>query len=1010
MKLWGSRLSFHPVGVPNKSSFFRRIRNVLLAIVGVFLLVLLEPHLFRSVVTEGVVLQAARHSVPLQIGATEGSLFEPILFRDVQFTTSRAAVVSKVSIRSAKVAFSWRTLVRQWGRGFFSRLTLDTVKAEVSLQPYARETGPEPTPAQVQLQSQSWLPAPAQTEVFNSNFVFHLGNRTVAFEDVRFTVSSLKKGVIGIEKLTFEQGRLRRSFTVLRGTTAIQDARLRLANINISDGVLLKSLSCDLEEMARGALQVDFDFAAFGGSLRGELLNTSNNRLPLYETVGYFSNISVEALGKFLGAPEKTGGVIKEGKFTFRGSLHELENATVSTRFEATDFRWGARQWNSLVLGATVVNRRVQIPELELQQAHNSLRLKGDIALPANETPWWLSDFSFDIAAKINNLTELSALFGPQFADTAGKMTVDGSVRSDNKSYSGQLLIAGTKLAWRGVPFDLFNAGIKLDGNELQIVNLDATHGSDFVHGKGVVNILGERRYQGELNASIEELAAYDPLLQKPIVPAPPTGGLVVNWSGDGTTGVHNGAFTAHFRKLRTLATAELPATLPIDAELEGTYAPGGLSLTKCILANEETRLEGRLSADNTSVKLEGLKLTQKKVPWLEGSATLPFNLFQWWVNPSLSALAPDAPLQAQLTAKGVQLEEVAHLTGRQIPIRGLLSGSLNTESTLRDLRMNGSVKLTKGQLPANDWMPALDKLEAEAEIDGNVLRFTKFAAHHPWGDFSGTGSLDFSKFEAPAFDLLIHGEKVYFNAGVNWEGRANLDLTATGTREAANITGSAEISIWEATPRPNFGALITSGNPETIRVPTPTIPLKPPFDRWNYSVGVSTPQPLKIKDGTVAADLRFTGTGSPLNATGSVTFAGLPAGTSYAIAKLDSGTWYFGESSYLVAHLSGKFVGDASIQNFDGYYLGTPNNLASTFSSERPEDADLIRVAFTPGVRPLSADIAVLPVDLGPMVYNPKVVAEIAAKEASQAQSTPTPTAPNPTVPPPPRTPQNMP
>jgi len=626
------------------------------------------------------------------------------------------------------------------------------------------------------------------------------------------------------------------------------------------------------------------------------------------------------------------------------------------------------------------------------------LRLKGEMALPGEETPWWLSDFSFDIAARFDNLTELSALFGPQFADTAGKMTVDGSIRSDKKSYSGQLLIAGSKLAWRGVPFDLLNAGIKLDGNELQIINLEATHGSDFVRGKGSVNILGERRYQGELNASIEELAAYSPLLQKPIVPAPPSGGLVVNWSGDGTTDAHSGAFTAHFRKLRTLNTSEIPATFPVDADLVGTYAPGGLFLSKCVLANDEIRLEGRLAADEKAFKLEGIKLTQDKVSLLEGDATLPFNLFQWWVNPSLAAFSPDAPLVAHVTAKGVHLEEVAHLTGRTLPVSGLLTGTFQTESTLRKLRITGGIKLSNGQLPATEWLPALDKLEAEAEIDGNVLRLTKFSASHSWGDFSATGSLNFSNYEATVFDLLVHGEKVRFNAGPSWAGNATVDVTVTGTRLAAQVVGAAEVVALETTPRPHFGALITSGNPETIRVPAPVITLQAPFDHWTFRVGVTTPDPVQIKEGTVAADLHFAGTGSPLAAKGTVTFAGLPAGTSYTIGKLESGTWYLDEKAYVVAHLTGKFLCENSIQKFDGYFVGPPDGLASTFSGQRPEDDELIRIAFTPGAKPLPPDTAMLPLELKPLVSTPLLpVLNLAPKTEVQTASQLSPPPPPP-------------
>ena len=943
----------------------------------------------------GVLLQASRHGVQLDIGHTGGSIYEPLVFQNVEVSTSRAGVVSKARIASAEVSFSWRALVFQRGHGFFNRLALDQVKAEVVFQPNAQETAPAATPAQAQLQFQPWLPAPAQAKVSDSSITFHLGSRKVEFSGVGFTVSSLQTGTIAIEQLTFTQGRLHRVFTGLKGTTALQDTQLRIADLTLSPGVVLKSAASDLGDMVRGRLQVDFDFAAFGGVLRGELLNTSLGEMPTYEVAGQFSNISVEALGAFLNVSEKTGGTIKEGKFSFRGTPHDLDNATVTTRLEATDFRWGKRQFNSLVLGATVINRRVQIPELELQQAHNSLRLKGELALPDEATPWWLSDFSFDIAARLNNLTELSALFGPQFAKTAGKMVVDGSIRSENKAYSGQLLVSGTQLAWEGVPFDILNAGIKLDGNELQVVNLEVTHGKDSVRSKGSVSILGERRYQAELSASIEELAAYAPILQKPIVPASPVGGLIVNWSGDGSTGVHSGAFSAHFRKLHIKGTPEVPATLPIDADLEGTYAPGSLSLNKCVLANDDLRLEGRLAADATTVQLEGLKLTQKKTLWLEGSATLPFNLFQWWVEPSLQALAPDAPFKAQLSAKDVQLEEVAHLTGRALPIRGLLSAEVKTESTLRTLRMTGALKLTQGQFPANEWLPALDRLEAEAEIDGNILRFSKLSARHPLGDFSATGSLDFSKFDAPAFDLLIRGEKVRFNAGPLWAGSANLALNVIGTRETANVSGSVEVLALETTPRPDFGALINTGNAETIRVPAPEISLNAPFDHWAYQLTVTTPQPVKIKGGTVAAELGFDGTGNPLAATGSVTFSGLQTSTAFSTGTLENGTWIFGSQPTFIARLNGKFVTGGIMPGYEGFVLGTPETIVTSFAGVQPGNDELIARAFTPGPQPLPDNVTEIPVERGALVYNQQLADEIAAKQAAPAPSEATPPPP---------------
>ena len=94
---------FFTVGTQTKFSLFRRIRIACICVIGLLLLALVEPHSFRTLVREGVAFQAARHGLHLEIGAVEGSLFEPVVFRDVWLASSRAAVLSKVSVRTAQV-------------------------------------------------------------------------------------------------------------------------------------------------------------------------------------------------------------------------------------------------------------------------------------------------------------------------------------------------------------------------------------------------------------------------------------------------------------------------------------------------------------------------------------------------------------------------------------------------------------------------------------------------------------------------------------------------------------------------------------------------------------------------------------------------------------------------------------------------------------------------------------------------------------------------------------------
>ena len=937
---------------------------------------ILEPHTLRFLLKHGLTQMAWLHGNQLTIGRVDGSVFEPLTFHQVQLSSRNAGVISNVSVDRAEAQFSWRALMLQRGAGFFTKLILDGFQGDVVFEPGEQEVAPAPWPVFVSerrlIQSTPWLPVPARIDVWRASLSVRAGkagDRALLFSDARFSVNESALGEVAIGKLTIRRGWFHKTFTGLRGTSALHGTRLVVADLNLQQGVWLKSISADFNAIERG-LQVAFDFAAFGGAIHGELQHAPAEHQPNIEVAGTFSQISVAALAKFLEVRETAGGIIREGKFSFRGSPRTLDKATISTRFEATDFVWGNRRWNLLVLGATVLDRHLQIPELQLQQAHNALKLKGELVLPEGDAPWWESAFNFEVAGRINNLTELSALFGPHFNKTSGAMAIDGSVRGENKTFSGQLIVTGSKLTYRGAPIDVFNAAVKLDGNEFQVVNLEMVHGDDFLRGRGTINILGEKRYSGELKIAVEDLAGYAPLLEKPIAPAPLAGGLTLNWSGDGTFDAHSGAFTARLRKLHAIGAKDGFPAVPIDAEVEGTYAPGGLSLGKCILANDGTRLEMRVAADKKSIKLDPLKLTRDDAIWLEGSALLPVNLFRWWTAPGVDALVPEAPFQVRIAAKGVQLDDVARLTGRPIPIRGILSGKFNTDGTLRNLKMTGSGKLTKGQIPANPLLPLLENVEADAELDGNVLRFSKFAARHAAGDFTGIGAVDFSKFDSPALDVSVHGEKIEFTAGPAWKGKAKLDLMIAGTREHANVIGTAVVHSLDICPVPDFGPLISRGSVESINVPAPSFPLPSPLEGWRFDVTAATAAPLGLPSpgstSRAGAEVRLhiSGSGKALAATGWVSFAELPFKTEFASGLVETSSFNWGSDpgGKLAARVAGK-IGKVV---FTQYFAGSPTNPVTTMLSDPEMSATDLQTLIAKGFVPLPPGAGELHPDLG--------------------------------------------
>jgi hypothetical protein len=892
-----------------------------------------------------------------------------------------------VRVERAEARFSAIAAVLHGRSRFFDRLMLRGVRGEWLFEPGYQgeeERGvaawilrPAEQPANAAHARGSWLMPPTHLEIAEGDFVLRAGkagDREMHLAGTHVTVSALEPGEITIDRLTVRRGDFQRHFDQLRGTTALNGTRLAVADLKLAPALTLQRVTTDLAVDAEGASRVSFEFAAFDGTVRGELQAQAREGQPEVELAGTFTQISVASLAQFLQFSEKAGGTIKEGKFLFRGSPRVLEKATVSTRFEATAFQWGNRQWNSLVLGATVVEGRIEIPEFRLQQAHNALTLKGTLDLPDGGTPWWETAFSFDVAGRIANLTELSALFGPGFSDTAGQVSIDGSIRREKAAFAGQLIVAGKQLAYRGVPIDLLNAAIKLEGNDFQVVNFDMARGDDFLRGKGTINILGEKRYTGEVKLAVEDLTRYAPLLVAPIAPAPLAGGLVVNWSGDGTLASHSSVFSARLRQFRCIGSAEVPATLPVDAQLEGSYAPGGLNLGKCLIANGGTKLDMKLASDAHGIVINPVQVTDGKTVRLSGSATLPVDLARWWTAPGVDALLPEAPFQVALTARGMQLDEVARLTGRKVPISGALSGVWNVEGTLRNLTMNGSVVLNEGRIPPNPFLPALESVQAQADLDGNVLRFSKIAARHATGLYNGTGSIDFSTFEHPLFALALHGEGIEWEAGA-WGGKAVVEFRAQGVREKAALSGSASIIALDRAPLPDFSPLILGGSADTLGVIPPTLTLPPPLDAWQVDLAVDTPAPVRLGAGTRSGraelELRFAGNAAAaIVGAGRVHYAGLPVKTEFAKGAVESADFYFDTTKG--TNIAAKIVGEVPGVAFTGYYVGTPESLSSTFlghelgAKGREVNDETVRQLIAKGIVPLQPEAVEIQPDLG--------------------------------------------
>ena len=396
--------------------------GILLLVLGIG--ALFEPDCFRFLARIVISVEAWRAGVSARVGSIEGSIFEPVTLRDtVWIFESGTGPITRVEIQAATAEFDWRNLLPRATGRVFQRLKLRGVNGKIQFPLTAANAPAQSEPFHLRMPrlTGSWLTPPERIEAEDVDFIFQSDRDYVRLADTDFTLSGVEPGVIRAGQIVLKQPWINRTFHNVRGTTAIQDAKVEIANLMLDTDVQVRSFSAELDDLARGELNLEMQVAAFGGNIRVAAETLSEERPLAFDATGTFSQISVAKLAAFLGYTDAAGGTIKEGKFTFRGPPQQVPKATASLRFEATNFQWDSRQWDSLVLGATLINGRVQVPELALAQGHNRLNLSGDMPLPAPGVAWWQTEFELNIAAKIDNLTELSALMLPEFQYAAGK-------------------------------------------------------------------------------------------------------------------------------------------------------------------------------------------------------------------------------------------------------------------------------------------------------------------------------------------------------------------------------------------------------------------------------------------------------------------------------------------------------------------------------------------------------------------------------------------------------------
>ena len=730
---------------------------------------------------------AARRNLTLVHGPVQGTLFDVITIDDVRLRDPANADGTDLFLARVEFAPSLSIPFLQRRDSLLESVVLDGVSGRYAFR--AAAPGTESIPAAAPDRIAVTPPQPF-AQWLPSRFVIQRADLKLVRGNLSFRVAGLRvvgePGVAAFcaaRETDFTAGTYSVALPFWHGIAMWERPKLILREIALGNGVKLAAAALDLSRLPLGQLESEVTLEALGGTLRGQVSADFSGPRNFFDVAGSLQSVAVEPVARLLGGGGPFAGSFDRGQFSFRGDPGDPLAATSSLRVEAREFQWKERRFESLVASATLVNRRLQVQQLELRQSKNLLRLSGESALPKNTEPpiiggfigqamaFLQAGFTCNVDARLEDLKALGQLADPGLSDLSGRMSVNGLVNGRAEGLDGYLNIEGSVLQFRGMPVDSLKATVLLKGEEVQLTDLQATSGkSDYFTGKGAWQPLGSGRYNAELKAQVSDLRRYATAYVGALVPGPLAGALRLEWSGDGTRRTHSGAFKGAVEKFSAKrANARGTFARPTDLQVEGTYSPTSLSLRQLVLR------EGKRDA----FKADG------SLPWIQDRRAWSEGRF----------LDPDRPISLRMEGNDAPLDLAAFIFSALKQTDGRATGRVEITGSRKSPRVAGSLKLKGGAIEWSTDAPGVAKLEGDVTFDAATVRFAGGSGEVMGAPFQFSGLVNWeSDVEPASVDLALKTNEVAWIDDQTMNADAALDCRVTGPIDALGVAGTVTL------------------------------------------------------------------------------------------------------------------------------------------------------------------------------------------------------------------------
>ncbi|MEY2556766.1 MAG: hypothetical protein QOE34_191 [Verrucomicrobiota bacterium] len=654
---------------------------------------------------------ARESGLTIELGKIEAQLLRPVVVEKVRIKTGPAAPF-RVSIEVQRLELGLNfSAIFSPGRGrFLHALAAEGISADIRRNAQTASGSPR----------FAWR---VVEDLLADNFKFsglqlHVEDpsTSVDLHDATLSGAQMEAGLFTAREFTIASPWLHKTFSDLRGATSWQEDRFTLGAVVLTRGLDLDTISIDLSHISESRIDLEMTLDAFGGKLRARVSSDDRGDRRIWDAAGSATEISLAQMSDALDFTDRASGSLHASRFTFRGEVTNLREATATVWAEVTGLTWRDRTADTVMIGASLYNREVQIEQLYVKQRNNQLTLNGEFALPRQWADLLNPDFRGDISASINDLGEFARLFGASPSGFAGSVTMNGSVSAHERKLGGSLAVSGQALVLFRAPVESLTAKLSLKESKLEIEEFELKRKNDSFRGQAGIDLAGERPYSISFKGSIGDLAEYAGLIPDALRRFELGGRLELDWNASGTSAAHSGIFHAQGHGLHLLRS---PVT-PFDVDLEGDYSPGNIFFRQFHLSNPHLDFSAFVTIAKDYFQLQTLRLDLNGKPKLQGNVFVPVTLSKIIAQDNwLSALSGDPNFDLDVTLDPIDLAELAAAVTTRPDMSGQAAGRIEVYGTPASLEGRSDVHLRDFVFQNETRLTA----DLEARLTGGTLK-----------------------------------------------------------------------------------------------------------------------------------------------------------------------------------------------------------------------------------------------------------------------------------------------